>query len=82
MQTPGLFDLGAHKLMINSVADPVNGDAWRAAYLDAIKSSLQNSREGALDEIVSYLQKQKTPPTQEEFLNAIGGILGTAYSVR
>jgi hypothetical protein len=56
-------------------------DDWRVAYMKALKPSLQNARMGALDEVEAWLRKQSIQPTETEFIAAVQGILGTAFSV-
>jgi hypothetical protein len=63
-------------VMVNDAGDQPD---WRAAYMEALKPSLQNARTGALDEIQSYLNKQNTPPTTAEFTAAVQGILGASF---
>ena len=54
-------------------------DAWIEAYLKKISPSLKNMKAGAIEEIRSYLRKQKSPPPEEEFVEALQWILGNNY---
>ena len=80
---PGLNDLSHGRVIIASDKhDPeMTSEAWRMAYMESLRPSLQNARLGALDEIEAYLQKQSMPPTEAEFIAAVQGILGNSLSL-
>jgi phage gp29-like protein len=80
--SPTPFDLNANK-GTSVIANKAAGDApdWVASYMNALKPSLQNARTGALDEVEAWLRKQSIPPAEAEFIAAVQGILGAAFSV-
>lgn len=80
--SPAPFDLNANKIL-SVMANKAAGDApeWVASYMNALKPSLQNARMGALEEVEAWLRKQSVPPAEAEFIAAVQGILGSAFSV-
>jgi phage gp29-like protein len=75
---PQPTDTQANKqtLMVNAGVDPT--DKWVAFYLDRLGPLLQTAREEALDEVDAWLRSLSSPPAQEEFVEKIETILGTA----
>ncbi len=64
-----------------SFADPIETESadWVARYMKAISPSLQNARQGALDEIEAWLLTLPSPPSEADFIARIEGILGAAF---
>lgn len=63
-------------LMINAGVDPT--DAWIDFYLQRLTPLLKTAREGALDEIQTWLQSLSSIPSEEEFISGIEQTLGKA----
>jgi phage gp29-like protein len=54
-------------------------DIWIEAYLKRISPSLKKVKSAAAEEIRTYLKKQGSPPPEDEFVEALQGILGSSY---
>ena len=61
-------------LMINAAIDPT--DAWIDFYMKQLAPHLTSAREGALDEIETWLRSLSVPPDQAEFVKHIETALG------
>jgi len=67
-----------HALMVNAGVD---GDPdWVTYYLSRLRPSLQNVREQALDDIEDWMRSLPAPPSQEQFITRIEGLLGSAFA--
>lgn len=67
--------IGSRKQFAEAV-DPT--DAWIDFYLKRLAPELTAAREGALDEIETWLRSLPAPPDQTEFVARIEGILGAS----
>ena len=52
---------------------------WVSSYMKSLEPSLKNLKAGAFVEIESWLRSQSSPPSEDEFISKIQGILGDAY---
>lgn len=67
-----------HVLMVNAGID---GDPdWVAHYMKRLRPSLQNVREQSLDDIEDWMRSLSSPPSQEQFITKIEGLIGSAFA--
>lgn len=57
----------------------MSDDDWIAAYMKALEPSLKNIKAASLTEIEDWLRSRGSPPTEEEFMTGVSGILGRNY---